>query len=155
MTERLHFHFSFHALKKEMATQSSVLAWRIRVMGEPGGLPSLGSHRVGHNWSSLAAATAAKEGDVETREKQSSNNRVVLEQSPGSTSRSVHNSIFELFWRCRVCRYWNPYRVGEVNCLLSRPVGTTQCMMLTPNYLTTNQSEECPRADHTLFEPLL
>ena len=43
------FTFHFHALEKEMATHSSVLAWRIRGMGEPGGLPSTGSHRVGHN----------------------------------------------------------------------------------------------------------
>ena len=61
-TERLHFHFSFflffffstftfhfNALEKEMATHSSVLAWRIPGIGEPGGLPSMGSHRVGHN----------------------------------------------------------------------------------------------------------
>ena len=47
MTERLHFHFSFHALEKEMATHSSVLAWRIPGTGEAGGLPSMGSHRVG------------------------------------------------------------------------------------------------------------
>ena len=39
-----------------MATHSSVLAWRIPGTGEPGGLPSLGSHRVGHDWSDLAAA---------------------------------------------------------------------------------------------------
>ena len=50
--------FHFHALEKEMATHSSVLAWRIPGMGEPGGLPSLGSHRVGHNWSNLAVAGA-------------------------------------------------------------------------------------------------
>ena len=53
-TERRHFHF--HALEKEMATHSSVLAWRIPGTGEPGGLPCMGSHRVGHNWSNLAAA---------------------------------------------------------------------------------------------------
>ena len=47
MTERLHFHF--HALEKAMATHSSVLAWRIPGTGEPGGLPSMGSHRVGHD----------------------------------------------------------------------------------------------------------
>ena len=41
-----------------MATHSSVLAWRILGMGEPGGLPSMGSHRVGHNWSDLAAAAS-------------------------------------------------------------------------------------------------
>ena len=46
-TERLHFHF--HALEKEMATHSSVLAWRIPGTAEPGGLPSMGLHRVGHD----------------------------------------------------------------------------------------------------------
>ena len=48
--------FHFHALEKEMATHSSILAWRIPGMREPGGLPSMGSHRVGHNWSDLAVA---------------------------------------------------------------------------------------------------
>ena len=43
------FTILFHALKKEMATYSSVLAWRIPGMGEPGGLPSMGSYRVGHD----------------------------------------------------------------------------------------------------------
>ena len=48
--ERLHFTFHFHALEEEMATHSSVLAWRIPGMGGgPGGLPSMGSHRVGHD----------------------------------------------------------------------------------------------------------
>ena len=50
----------FHALEKEMATHSSVLAWRIPGMAEPGGLPSMGSHRVGHDWSDLAAAAEAE-----------------------------------------------------------------------------------------------
>ena len=45
-------------MEKEMATHSSVLAWRIPGTGEPGGLPSMGSHRVGHDWSDLAAAAA-------------------------------------------------------------------------------------------------
>ena len=47
--EWLHFHFHFHAVEKEMATHSSVLAWRIPGTGEPGGLPSMGLHRVGHD----------------------------------------------------------------------------------------------------------
>ena len=55
------FTFHFHALEKEMATHSSVPAWRIPGMGEPGGLPSMGLHRVGHDWSDLAAATTQKE----------------------------------------------------------------------------------------------
>ena len=50
------FTFHFHELEKEMATHSSVLAWRIPGTGEPGGLPSTGSHRVGRDWSDLAAA---------------------------------------------------------------------------------------------------
>ena len=50
------FTFHFHALEKEMATHSSVLAWRISGTEEPDGLPSLGSHRVRHDWSDLAAA---------------------------------------------------------------------------------------------------
>ena len=48
-TERLHFSFHFRALEKEMVTHSSVLAWRIPRMGEPSELPSMGSHRVGHD----------------------------------------------------------------------------------------------------------
>ena len=43
------FTFHFHALEKEMATHSSVLAWRVPGTGEPGGLPSMGSQRVGHD----------------------------------------------------------------------------------------------------------
>ena len=50
------FTFHFHALEKEMATHSSTLAWRIPGTGEPGGLPSMGSHRIEHDWSDLAAA---------------------------------------------------------------------------------------------------
>ena len=48
-TERLPFHFSLSCIEKEMATHFSVLAWRIPGTGEPGGLPSMGSHRVGHD----------------------------------------------------------------------------------------------------------
>ena len=50
------FTLYFHALEKEMATHSSVLAWSIPGTGEPDGLPSMGSHRFGHDWSNLAAA---------------------------------------------------------------------------------------------------
>ena len=46
-----------------MATYSSVFAWRIPGTEEPGGLPSMGSHRVGHNWSDLAAAAIEREGN--------------------------------------------------------------------------------------------
>ena len=52
------FTFHFHALEKEMATHSSVLAWRVPGTGEPGELLSVGLHRGGHDWSDLAAAAA-------------------------------------------------------------------------------------------------
>ena len=52
--------FHFHSLEKEMATHSSGLAWTIPGMGDPGGRPSIRSHRVGHDWSDLAAAAAAE-----------------------------------------------------------------------------------------------
>ena len=58
MTERLHFHFSLSCTGEGMTTHSSVLAWGILGTGEPGGLLSMGSHRVGHDWSGLAAAAA-------------------------------------------------------------------------------------------------
>ena len=62
-TQLSDFNFTcpFHALEKEMATHSSVLAWRIPGTGEPGGLPSMGSHGVGHNRSDLAAAAAVQQ----------------------------------------------------------------------------------------------
>ena len=56
MTERLHFHFP--ALEKEMAAHSTVLAWRIPGMGEPGGLPSMGSRIVGHDWKQLSSSSS-------------------------------------------------------------------------------------------------
>ena len=57
------FTFRFHALEKEMATHSSVFAWRIPGTREPGGLPSMGSHRVGHYGSDLAVAAATSNGE--------------------------------------------------------------------------------------------
>ena len=62
------FTFHFHALEKEIATHSSIFAWRILGTREPGGLLSMGSHRVGHDWSDLAAVAAAvltKQSDPE------------------------------------------------------------------------------------------
>ena len=56
--ERFHFHFHFQSLEKEMATHSSFIAWGIPGMAETDGLPSMGLHRVEHDWSDLAAATA-------------------------------------------------------------------------------------------------
>ena len=64
------FTFHFHALEKEMAAHSSVLAWRIPWTEKPGGLQSMGLHRVGHDWSDLAAAATCRCG-MEWREETS------------------------------------------------------------------------------------
>ena len=61
------FTFHFHALEKEMATHSSVLAWRVPGMGGPGGLPSMGSHRVRHDWSYLAEYIMRNAGQEEAQ----------------------------------------------------------------------------------------
>ena len=74
------FAFHFPALEKEMATHSSVLAWRILGMGEPGGLPSLGSHRVGRDRSNLAAAARGKQTRAFTPVIQAS----LVEEFPGA-----------------------------------------------------------------------
>ena len=86
------FTFHFHALKKEMATHSSVLAWRIPGMGEPGGLLSMGSHRVGHNWSDLAAAATA-----------------ALKRTTMSIFKwFLHKEILRGFLTiCKVCFFWS------------------------------------------------
>ena len=60
------FPFHFHALEKEMATHSSVFAWRIPGTGEPGALPSRGLHRVRHNWNDLAPVSYKKKQNKNT-----------------------------------------------------------------------------------------
>ena len=88
-----HFTFTchFHALEKEMATHCSVLAWRLPATGEPGGLPSKGSHRVGHYWSDLAAAENGKS----------------LRYS------CLENSMDRRFWRATVHGSMESQRVGH------------------------------------------
>ena len=74
-------------LEKEMATHSSVLAWRIPRTGEPGGLPSMGSHWVGHDWSDLVAVVVVGE-----------KSRVQTTGLPGnSLTLSIFGFLFEFF----------------------------------------------------------
>ena len=72
------FTFHFHALEKEMATHSSVLAWRIPGTGEPGGLLFMGSHRVGHDWSDLAEAAAGKVKGLKSLKESNENHYFIL-----------------------------------------------------------------------------
>ena len=97
-----------------MATHSSVLAWRIPGTGEPGGLPSMGSHRVGHDWSDLAAAAAAAAA---------SNNIVVttpcfLLSSRLIVSISVFHGYFENHW------FW-------IKLIKSAPLVFPTCLMMS------------------------
>ena len=99
------FTFHFHALEKEMATHSSILAWRIPGKGEPGGLPSMGSHRVGHNWSDLAAAAATTLWCffLKPEKDQSS---ILNEKWKLSWMSSLQESRPSLFWVSRAQNQW-------------------------------------------------
>ena len=88
------FTFHFHALEKEMATHSSVLAWRIPGMGEPGGLLSMGSHRVGHDWSDLAAVAQTVKHPVQCRRPRFD---PWVRKIPWGKEMAAHSSI--LAWR--------------------------------------------------------
>ena len=78
----LTFTFHFHALEKEMATHSSVLAWRIPGTREPGGISSMRSHRVGHDWNNLAAAAGVPEGEKRVEMVKNVFNNIMVEDIP-------------------------------------------------------------------------
>ena len=108
------FTFHFHSLEKEMAIHSSVLAWRILGTGEPGGLPSMESHRVGHDWSDLAAAAACMEVRVGLYRKLST------EELYGSESWTIQKAerwridAFELWcWRRLLRVPWTARRSNQ------------------------------------------
>ena len=89
------FTFHFHALEKEMATHSSVLAGRIPGTGEPVGLPSMGSHRVGHDWSDLAAATMSE--------------MLVFLKSHRSLKKNLSCSTQQLSYPIVIFEHWPPF----------------------------------------------
>ena len=95
------FTFHFHALEKEMATHSSVLAWRIPGMGETGVLPSMGLHRVRHDWSDLAAtAVCLKMGkSMETGSLGIHIQRLTFLYPTWTSSRSQFTYCWSLAWR--------------------------------------------------------
>ena len=103
------FTFHFHALEKEMATHSSVLAWRIPGTGEPGGLPSTGSHRVGHDWSDLAAVAAAASIRALNWSLSTSNDQPLC-----SSSSRFSSPLQNFLNHCTVCSF----AVPEPNALL-------------------------------------
>ena len=89
------FTFHFHALEKEMATHSSVLAWRSPGTEEPSGLPSMGSHRVGHDWSDLALALAM----IRMASPVAQQLRIFLQCRRCSRSRGFNPLVRKIPWR--------------------------------------------------------
>ena len=99
--------YSSHTLLR--ATHSSVLAWRIPGMGEPGGLPSMGSHRVGHDWSDLAAAATSGQFPVVC-------SILYTWTSPPITwMHHLGHGSFSPLLQCR-CPRWAPWHRPAVNC---------------------------------------
>ena len=128
------FTFHFRALKKEMATNSSVLAWRIPGTGEPGGLPSLGLHRVGHDWIDLAAAAAAAAAAFTYMIYK---NTVFCRQPPSSSLKTVLLSLvaasrhYSLLWYTG-CRMHGLSSCGAWCLVASRHVESSQTGDQTP-----------------------
>ena len=96
-----------------MATHSSVLAWRIPGMGEPGGLPSMGLHRVGQDWSDLAAAAAAAEAAGGPYTSMSWKCPFILEV----ICWKKNNVMLELAW-FKGCEHWvkERWRLSSITC---------------------------------------
>ena len=96
------FTFHFHALEKEMATHSSVLAWRIPGTGEPSGLPSMWSHRVGHDWSDLPSLPFTISQSLlkfrSIKLGMPSNHLILSSPCPPALSLSQHQGLFQ--WIC-------------------------------------------------------
>ena len=110
-------------LEKEMATHSSVLAWRIPGMAEPGWLPSLRSHRLRHYWSNLAAAAAAHASKVmlkilQARLQQYMNHELPDVQAGFRKGRGTRDQIANICW---IIKKQESSRKTSISALLSMP----------------------------------
>ena len=153
------FTFHFPALEKEMATHPSVLTWRIPGTGEPGGLPSMGSHSVGRDWSDLVAAAAAviKNPPANAGDVRNTSSIRGSERSPGwGGHMATHSSI--LAWRIpgtgepgglpsvgshRVGHDWSDLAVANINKLEGNKVTCLRCwrkLLSTQNSISRRKS---------------
>ena len=98
------FTFHFHALEREMATHSSVLAWRIPGTGEPGALLSMGLHRVGHNWCDLATHAKVMLKIVQARVQQYVNHEISDVQTGFTNGRGTRDQIANICWVIKKAR---------------------------------------------------
>ena len=120
------FTFHFYALEKEMATHSSVLAWRNPGTGEPCGLPSMGLHKVGHDWSDLAAAAAATPpGEAQA----------VMGGSKGGNHSSPFLTTIPPSHLALICTFWDD-SVNNPQCLYLICAGE-----IKPRHLTNMKAE--------------
>ena len=108
----------------EMATHSSVLAWRIPGTGKPGGLPSRGSHRVGYDWSDLAAAAAAHASKVmlkilQARLQQYMNHELPDVQTGFRKGRGTRDQIANICWIMEKAREFQ--KKTSISALLTMP----------------------------------
>ena len=111
------FTFHFPAVEKEMVTYSSILAWRIPGTEEPGGLPSMGSHRVGHDWSDLAAGSKAIKNSQINSFPPPSHGHIyltILTGCPTSGAGFPGGSVYRIACQCRRHRFIP--RVGKIPC---------------------------------------
>ena len=109
------FTFHFHALEKEMTTHSSVLAWRIPGTGEPGGLLSMGLHRVGHDWSDLAVALLKVQSPVQ------------CQSGKFMTSIEIESKHFRNFYNiwtwCNQLTHFIEYHIQQFKCFQTHIMG--------------------------------
>ena len=125
--------FHFHALEKEMATHSSVLAWRIPGTGEPDGLQSMGSHRVGHDWSNLAAAAAVAQMVKNLPAMQETLVWFLGRKDPLEEGMTIHSSIlaWRIPWTKRNLVGYCPWDLKQ----LDMTKWLTLCIYKIPNYI--------------------
>ena len=132
------FTFHFHALEKEMAAHSSVLAWRIPGTGERGGLPSMGSHRVGHDWSGLAAAAALNGRGLHGKVDQGRGVCVCVCWGRVTNGRGLHGMVVQpkkanrLTRKAKIGRKWDAIwlkvKIPEAGKVRGIRVGSIECM---------------------------
>ena len=156
------FTIHFHALEKEMATHSSVLAWRVPGMVEPGGLPSMGLHRVGHDWRNLAAAAAKTRFVCHWVPSASENSRTAALQAPLSCTVSWCLFRFMPIEWVRI-DWFDPAVQGTLQSLLQHNLKASVLLrsaffmgQLSLSYMTTGKisfhcTEVCQQSDVYAF----
>ena len=119
--------FHFHVLEKEMVTHYSILAWRIPGMGEPGGLMSVGSHRVRHDWSDLATATAAARALYMIKKNMHFHSVFTSATFSLGTTFCMKKSCYKIF------RTWNPRKYFRNKYTHLQPIPNRKCLLLKTN----------------------